>query len=454
MRNLPLILVGLLVLAGLGGLLLLSSGAQDRRLDASVIGLAALEPWLDRQGLAAEQANPRIRPDITQIGLRLLPLYDVNLIDEAPAPATPKDSFYASTLREQTLFDIQTRLTEVPTLLIWPKWVAGTVVAEVAHDSALIPQPDLNRLSRQLGLGAMALDRAGARFLTADLPQGKLTLFHAQLFNADDLPRFCTPELALPEGVLIARCQLPQKAHPTWILSDPDLLNNHGLTLGENARIVTGLLQGWVAPPAQSDKNRPQNSPQSGPDTPAPEEARRIYIDTSGENLVTWYDYADEAQAYERDSTDFARFFQPPLTGLWAMLLIVLGVALWRGLIRFGPARPDPDEAPEQSKTAAIATNARLLRIAGHDGRMVADFVQAGLTDLAITTFGRSAGSGPAGLTRLYAHLGRRDAKSAQALQALATRLTDRTTPLPPAELRRSLDTYRRLLETLTHDTP
>ena len=74
MRNLPLILVGLLVLAGLGGLLLLSSGAQDRRLDASVIGLAALEPWLDRQGLAAEQANPRIRPDITQIGLRLLPL--------------------------------------------------------------------------------------------------------------------------------------------------------------------------------------------------------------------------------------------------------------------------------------------------------------------------------------------------------------------------------------------
>ena len=39
------------------------------------------------------------------------------------------------------------------------------------------------------------------------------------------------------------------------------------------------------------------------------------------------------------------------------------------------------------------------MRIAGHDARMAADLVQANLSDLAQTTFGRAIGAGPQGIT-------------------------------------------------------
>ena len=140
--------------------------------------------------------------------------------------------------------------------------------------------------------------------------------------------------------------------------------------------------------------------------------------------------------------------------GAWLHIIIgvaVLGLALWRGARRFGPAKADSADTPEQSKLAAIATNARLLRIAGHDARMAADLVQANLADLAQTTFGRAVGAGPQGIARLFAHLSRRDPAAADELQAVATRLTDTASPPSPAELHRQLDAFRRLLETLTH---
>lgn len=436
MRNLPLFIMVALILAGLGGVLLFGGNAQDRRLDASVIGFDALEPWLERQGLNVERSNPRIRPNIEELSLRILPLYDTDLDSATPEPADARAAFYASDLRDLNREDVEGRLYEMATLVVLPKWVAGTAVSNVAHESALIPEANLHRLTRQLRLGALKVRRHGPRFASADLANGKVALFHAQLFDAAALPDVCTPDLTLPEGVLIATCQIPGSGLVTHVLSDPDLMNNHGLTLADNAEILTALLKSWIG----DDKNRP-----------AGEEGPRLYLDLAGEDLVTWYDYEDEAQDYERDSTDFARFFQPPLTGLWAMLLIVLGVAFWRGALRFGPLAAHNDATPEQSKTAAIASNARLLRIAGHDGRMAAEFVQASLHDLASTTFGRATGAGAAGQTRLFAHLARRDAAATHSLQALVGRLTDPALAMPPAELRRSLETFRSLLEKLTH---
>ena len=459
MRNLPLIIVGALLLAGLGGILLLSGGGgAERRLNGSVIGVGALEPWLEQQGLPVETSNPRIRPDIAQLSLRILPLYDTDLSAVAPRPESPHAAFYATTMRELDAYDVSNRLYELPALVVLPKWVAGTVVSDIAHKSALIPLRDLDALTQDLNIGGLRVLRKQSGFFTADLPQGKLALFEAQVFDASRLPDICRAEVALPQGVLIAACRLQDNSHTTWVLSDPDLLNNHGLTLAENARILATLLQGWTAPATASaadlptsTKNRKGQPPMQDTAPSDTAQPQRIYIDLSGENLVTWYDYADEAQDYDRSSEDFARFFLPPFAGLWAMLLIVLGVAFWRGSLRFGPVSPAAAETPEQSKSAAIATNARLLRIAGHDGRMAAEFVQASLSDLAIATFGRAAGAGPAGQARLFTHLARRDAAAAGKLQALAGRLTDASTDLPPPELRRSLETYRSLLERLTH---
>ena len=432
MRNLPLFIVVALIVAGLAGVWLLGGNSADRRLDASVIGFDALEPWLEAQGLLMERSNPRIRPNLENLSIRILPLYDTDLESAATEPADARAAFYASDLRDLTREDVEGRLYDMPALVILPKWVAGTAVSNVAHESALIPAANLHRLTRQLRLGGLKVQRHGARFLTFDSEFGRIALFQAQLFDPASIPDICAPLLALPEGVLMAECSFPDSELPIMILSDPDLMNNHGLTVADNAAVLTGLIRSWVGDETTADHPR-------------------LYLDLSGENLAQWYDYEDEAQEYERTGEDLARFFQPPFTALWAMLLIVLGVAFWRGALRFGPLTPPADDTPEQSKTAAIASNARLLRIAGHDGRMAAEFVQASLHDLATATFGRAAGLGPAGQARLFAHLARRDAAATHSLQALVARLTDPALALPPAELRRSLETFRSLLEKLTH---
>lgn len=445
--RLPLILVAVLVLAGLAGLVLLRP-SDEGRLNASVIGVDLLAPVLRASGLEVERSNPRIRPDIEELSLRILPLYDTDLAQEAREPATQRQAFYATTLRDVTLTDVAARHYDMPTLIMLPKWVAGTVTSEIAHESVLIPKAGLARLTGQLGVGNLRLRRDIHGMWQAPLEvtpgvRATLTLFEPQLFDAARLPDICKPELAVDAGVLLARCRWPQSGFDSFVLSDPDLLNNHGLTLGENATLAVALIRRLSGAADDGEKNMRA--------TPLPAAERRIYIDTEGENLATWYDYDDERRAYDRDALDLARFFAPPFTALWAMLLIVLGIAFWRGSLRFGPARPAALDTPEQSKTAAIATNARLLRIAGHDARMVADLVQANLTDLAQTTFGRAAGAGAQGRARLFAHLARRDAAATAELQAVAARLTDPEHHLPPQDLRRHLDTFRRLLERLTH---
>ena len=432
MRNLPLFIVVALIVAGLGGIWLLGGTAQDRRLDASVIGFDALEPWLEAQGLPLERSNPRIRPNIEELSVRILPLYDTDLENPATEPEDARAAFYASDLRDLERADVEGRFYDMFTLVVLPKWVAGTAVSNVAHESALIPAANLHRLTRQLRLGALTVQRHGPRFASADLEYGKAALFQAQLFDSASIPDICTPLLAMPEGVLMVECIFPDTDLTTIVLSDPDLMNNHGLTVADNSAVLVGLIRSWVGDETTADQPR-------------------LYLDLSGENLAQWYDYEDEAQEYERTGEDLVRFFQPPFTALWAMLLIVLGVAFWRGALRFGPVAPPADTTPEQSKSAAIASNARLLRIAGHDGRMAAEYVQASLHDLALTTFGRAAGLGPAGQARLMAHLARRDAPATHSLQALVGRLTDPALALPPAELRRSLETFRSLLEKLTH---
>lgn len=59
--------------------------------------------------------------------------------------------------------------------------------------------------------------------------------------------------------------------------------------------------------------------------------------------------------------------------------------------MRFGPLLTQDRATAESSKTAAISTKARLLRLSGHDGQMVADYVRADLAQMARQIFGAAA---------------------------------------------------------------
>ncbi|WP_264212310.1 hypothetical protein [Leisingera thetidis] len=417
-----LLIAGGLVLAGLGGLLLLG-GNSDRRLDRSLIGFSGLAVWLGESGVAARQAHPRLSPHLRDLSLRVLPLYDMDLAQAAEPPETKRDWYRQTVQRDMAQESFDVKLKDLKTLVVLPKWRTGFPETGTASAAALIGLEDYPRLFQQLGLHSLQLRRRGPDFLQEQAAGHAIALFHAQLFSRESLPGSCRPLVTLDSGVLLMACGEKKKGRGMLVLSDPDLLNNHGLAVADNA----GFAAQWFKDQAGAD----------GGD---------VYIDTSSNVLTAYEEDQSERRDYERSGDDLSRFFAFPFSVLWAMLLVVTGILFWRGAVRFGPLETQGAGAGHaHTKSAAIAAQARLLRLSGNDGQMVADFVQEQLQELTVRTFGPDLGQH--GQARYFAHLARRDAALAGSFEQTARALISRGAAMPPAELHQHLNTYKSLLE-------
>lgn len=420
----PMVVVAGLILAGLAGLFLLRGGEEGGYIDRSVIGLHGLIPVYEADNLPVRASNRRLHPNREDLSFRLLPLYDIDLEKPPQRPTTKDELFHQQTQKDMERFAFETKLIELPTVLVLPKWRTGFVETGIAHDLTLIRSGNLSRLLRQIGLKDARINRAGPEFLRGTLFGADVALFQAQSLPRDTLPEHCRPEAALGESVFVLSCDLLEAEHATWIVTDPDLLNNHGLGLGDNARFATALARRVGG-----------------------EITRDIYVDTSPD-LLTEYEATDvERRDYERTADDFGRMFDYPFNVLWAMLALVIAVVYWRGTRRFGPVRPldDPGDGHGISREASIAAKARLLRLSGHDGHLVSDFVQAQLVDITRQVFGPDQGA--AGQERLFAHLARQDPTLAREFEATARALISEAPSLPQAEIYRLLGTYKLLLK-------
>jgi len=418
----PFFVVAGLIVLGLLGLFVLRAGDEGRRVDRSVIGVHGLSLVAREAGLDLRQSHPRLSPHIRDLSIRVFALYDTNLLADDPAPETKRDLFFQETQRSITLDDLRTKLSELPTVLLLPKWTTGMFEAGIAHELTLIPAPSIRRVTRQLGLRGLSLRRAGPSFSDITADGHAIALFHAQGFEPGSLPAMCRPEVTAGGLVLVMSCDVPETQQDTWIVADPDLMNNHGLANGDNRGLALTVLRSRL----------------DG-------DTRPIYLDTSGELLTSYEEAESERQEYERSPTDLSRFFDYPFNVLWAMLLIVLGVLYWRGARRFGPIAKLTDQGREMSRTATIAAKGRLLRLSGNDGQLVADFVRAQLLDLTQQTFGPDVGA--AGQKRFFAHLARQDASLAHDFETTAHGLISNAATLPRGELYRQLGHYKSLLE-------
>ncbi|MGO4855303.1 hypothetical protein [Phaeovulum sp. W22_SRMD_FR3] len=428
-----LIGLGILGVAGLGLLLAFAAqGARDRQLDASPIGFGALTGTLKAAGIAARASHPYQSPLVEDLGLRILPLYDLDLHRTSDTPRDRADRIAATSLRDIDEETLATKLSEIPTLIMLPKWSGAMVELGVAHRQSLLARSSLRRVLRQIGVSRVEVQQAGAAFLPATMPEGQeMALFHAQTFERATLPNSCTEIIGMTAGALVVSCQMTGGEGPVLLLSDPDLLNNHGLAVAENAAFAPRLVAELI----------PADRPQT------------VYVDFSPD-LLTAVDRDDERQDYTRGSAEFARFLTYPFGLFWAALLIVLGVVFWRGQRRFGPVAgvgAGPSSGPssgdtgitrDRSKRLSLGAKARLLRLSGADARLAADFVQADLQDLAQTFFGREASAGST--ERVLALLTRRDPALARDFAETSRRLTG-DAALGPAALMRALDQYQSL---------
>lgn len=383
-------------------------------LDRSILGSQGLVAWLNDSGVPVETASPYANRSATELSLRIQPILDSHLYTrDAELVGSPA----RQSLQDLDAWVIEENLRTLPTLTILPKWRGGAMDSSVVHRNLLIGPIELRQLVAQLRRELRVVRTPGLVEATVDIGEPlRIALFQPQLFARDSLGSECVEKVGLPQGALIVEC-LPdgdRKRH--LLLSDPDLMNNHGLALAQNARFA----QRWIVA-LQADLG-----------------GKPVYMDRLNRISVD----SPESYAQAPETHDFPPLLRWPLPIFWALGAVVLLLAFWRGARRFGPPLPDDSGAVEPSKTAAIDAKARLLRLSGDDARMVGDYVRARMFALAAGVYGPS-GANEAGVERFLTRLGTFAPDLARDFARSARSLTDAP---QGAALYQELTRFRELL--------
>lgn len=352
-----LIVVGVVVVAII---VLAILSRPEPPLERTATGMQGLVAWLKKNDEDARVffgGQPLIRGSVS---LRILPLYDTDLLKKRKTPETRDEVIAQTTDRDLMRHVFRGKVADLPTLVVLPKWKTGMRALGMAHGDLLIPADEMNRLLSQIGLdGArVRIDAKGFVREPVNLAGAgdEIAIMHPQTVTASG----CTPILGTADNMLLGDCRGRGRAK-FWLLTDPDLLSNHGLAHAGNARVALAVV-------------RELNG------------AASVVVDASADRWVV--DSDPFTASYERRWEDFARMFAWPFTMIWIGFFAVGALVLWRAIVRYGPlARVYPDE-PQASKTVSISAKARLLRLANHDEALLKSHIRARLQTLAADLLG------------------------------------------------------------------
>lgn len=352
------IIVGVVVALCVGIFLYFTAGRQYA-LRESASGFDGLEYWLKDQNHAAQSFAGGWPLNRNTVGLLIQPVYDAHPDTERSAAKTKDELLLQSDEFDQQVDVIREKALSVPSLVILPKWRSGMRLTGLAHPFLIVRGANTQEVLHQIvgsEVGPLSFARTPFSEFSLASDRGLVArIYAAQTFEG----RGCEPVLGREGAMLLGACPLSGTGEKVHVLSDPDLLNNHGLVLGDNARIAAQLL---------------------------PEIARehRIIIDYSDENWLT-----EPEQVIERERTweDFKRLFEPPFVVLWVGAGLLLALAIWRGGIRSGPIA-DPQSGLGTGKRTANRVRARLMRLTDQDGALLSDFIETRLRARAAKVFG------------------------------------------------------------------
>ncbi|MEO1723863.1 MAG: hypothetical protein AAFR84_15845 [Pseudomonadota bacterium] len=325
------------------------SGSNERELSRSAVGFDGLAVWLRETEVSARSYRGFPPIDPASVDLRLLPLYDADLTRRSDEPETPEASFAAETEQDISAPVLARKLTLMPTVLILPKWRRGMRLAKAAHPTLLIEPGAPSATLAKLVPGIGPLTRGEGIREQIETPYGEAEIHLPQTVAAG----LCTPIFGDREQMLFGRCPLQGEDDSYgnqvgfWLLTDPDLLNNHGLTRGDNAAIAAAI---------------PEALGSSHP-----------VVD------YTTYLWANRQRDDGRQWSDLLEFMGWPFTPFWIGLTVFSVLGLWTGAVRSAPAVDDADAGLSASKVVAIASKARLLRAAGHDAPLIGAWLNARL---------------------------------------------------------------------------
>lgn len=403
-------------------LLIFLVGGAGNQVDTSPIGTDGLQIWLESDGISATRSHRRTTLGEEDVALRILPLYDTDIENDAPSTGDREDRRAQSTQRDIDRDAYLEKVSYVPSLVMLPKWRSGALELDLLDAQLLIPRNAYPELLSQIQAPRLQIMRPEIKFLQTS---GGITLYRPQLFVPKSVQGDCRPHLALPQGVLIARCD-QRSGVPYFILSDPDLMNNHGLSLGGNADAAIDAIADLVGGHEGT-----------------------VYLDTAPDILLV-QDPTVQPEVRPRTIEEVSRFLTYP----FSLILVGVGISflilLWRGLIRFGPPR-HPDEGHiSASKTASIAAKGYLLRLAGDDRAVLQDYVTEKMNALGNETMGKQARLDQPKLIQRLRNIAPQTAPQLEAALATMQQVGADTSPVDLARLAEKFeDSYRRLRDEL-----
>ena len=350
-------------------LFLVFSLGGETPLRRSVVGFDGLAEWLSDQDVPARSFRGGYPIRRETLGLRVLPIFDTDLKSDRAEPQTEQDLIFQLDERDLDIGVLRQKVVQAPTLIILPKWRSGARLTRVAHPLLLGDVGDANRIAAQIpaGLGDLVTPTDfSERFAYQDDNGQRLeaVIYGPQVYRSEG----CEAIIGRADRMLLGKCRWNNQPDIfVHVLTDPDLFSNHGLALGDNARIAADFLRKLAA-------------------------GKDVLVDYSSELWLLQKRAAPPRP--DRTWSDLGRYFLPPFTILWVSFLLALALIFWRSWRRFGAPTSLDDGAHAASKQAAIAAKARLLRLGANDGALVAARMDQRLSAVVADVFGPHAPPG------------------------------------------------------------
>lgn len=404
---------------------------RQQALRASPSGFDGLQIWLTSKGVSTQSFLGGWQVDQNSVGLLVMPLYDTVLDRSRSQPLTKTELLYQQDEYDLDLAVIKRKTRLVPTLVILPKWRSGMRLAGVAHPALLSKRFAVEELLQDItGQSDAKIVNASAPLSDFSYTTGGGQEFSAQFYAAQMFTSpGCKPVIGSTEAMVLADCTMSQGENKAsgkqlFVLSDPDLLSNHGLRLADNSAIALDYLQEYA-----KDRN--------------------VMIDYSRD---TWIIDPKRGVQRERTWADLIQFFEPPFLTLWLGCFLTLLLFLWRSWLRYGPVRHVP-AAGTSGKAQAFQARARLMRLCDQDGALIGDYAQARLAIIAAALYGAASSRQHAESGAFLAYVKRRNPEHATALESVLTAIRSLPARISPAEAIHHVDELEALLEQIIHDT-
>jgi Domain of unknown function (DUF4350) len=285
-------------------------------------------------------------------------------------------------------------------LLVLPKWQGHE---DPEHDgwldrAAPVPPAEITGALKAADVPAVAYLAAGGGLLACEGAGASATLDRPQLIQPNEGDESLRPLVTCGDGWLLAEREDEEDGSVLLVLSDPDLLANHGLADGDNAIVAWAVLE-YAREPGQA-----------------------VVLD-------------ETLHGHERVPSLFRELFTFPLALVTFQVTLAVAFLVWSGAARFGAPVPPPPVL-EAGKGVLVDNTAALLRLGGHSAYTLGRYLDSLTQEVARVLHAESAGKPGEARARLR-RIGRRRrvTEDLAAIEAAVERLRGEKSPAAAAVL-------------------